>query len=379
MQSVAMGVYLQTTTHNPTWLGLVTMAGWMPSLLASPIGGALADRRRRQFIIQLCNTAMALAATALAVLVLTERLTPGIAVSLAIVEGFASAASWASWQSLLRDLVDVEEVMAAVSLSSAQFNLGRVIGPLAAGVLMAVGSPGWCFVVNAITFYFVVIAYMGVRSRPREIAPTDHKLFEQIRHGALTAWRTPGTRSPIVLVAVVAFTLSPFIAFVPTMAIEIFHAGATGTSWLVTAQGVGAVIAAIGMPSIARRTSRLAVIEGSVLVMIAATAAYAVAPSLPLSVMAMVVLGGAYIGALTGLNSTVQLLAPAAERSRILSLYTMSLSLAYPLGALLQSFVVKGWGLRETTVSSAVVMGIVVLYLRWRRPDFFRAMAATEK
>jgi predicted MFS family arabinose efflux permease len=220
---------------------------------------------------------------------------------------------------------------------------------------------------------------MGVRSRPREIAPTDLKLLEQIRHGAITAWRTAGTRSPIVLVAVVAFTLSPFIAFVPTMAIEIFHAGATGTSWLVTAQGVGAVIAAIGMPSVARRTSRLAVIEGSIAVMIIATAGYALAPSLPLSVMAMMILGGAYIGALTGLNSTVQLLAPAAERSRILSLYTMSLSLAYPLGAFLQSFVVKGWGLRETTASSAVVMGVVVVFLRWRRPQFFRVMAATEK
>jgi predicted MFS family arabinose efflux permease len=57
----------------------------------------------------------------------------------------------------------------------------------------------------------------------------------------------------------------------------------------------------------------------------------------------------------------------------------MSLSLAYPLGAFLQSFVVKGWGLRETTASSAVVMGVVVVFLRWRRPQFFRVMAATEK
>ena len=93
----------------------------------------------------------------------------------------------------------------------------------------------------------------------------------------------------------------------------------------------------------------------------------------------MVVLGGAYIGALTGLNSTVQLLAPAAERSRILSLYTMSLSLAYPLGAFLQSFVVEGWGLRETTASSAVVMATLFALLRWRRPDFFRVMGTTEK
>jgi MFS family permease len=377
MQSVAMGVYLQTTTHNPTWLGLVTMGAWLPSLFASPIGGALADRRRRQLIIQVCNLAMALAATALAVLVLMDRLSPLIAVLLAIVEGFASAASWASWQSLLRDLVSADEVMAAVSLSSAQFNLGRVIGPLLAGLTLALGSPGWCFVVNAASFYFVVVVYMGVRSTPRQVPPTEHHLWAQIRHGAHTAWRTAGTRSPIVMVAIVAFLLSPFIAFVPTMAIEIFHSGSTGTSWLVTAQGVGAVIAAVWMPNVARRTSRLAVIQGSVLVMVLAVVAYGLAPNLWLSVLAMVVIGGAYIGTLTGLNSTVQLLAPAAERSRILSLYTMSLSLAYPFGAFLQSFLVKSVGLRETTVASAIITALVVGGLRLRRPQFFTVMGAT--
>lgn len=371
-----MGVYLQTTTHNPTWLGLVTMGAWLPSLFASPIGGALADRHRRQVIIQVCNLAMALAATALAVLVLMSRLSPTIAVLLAIVEGFASAASWASWQSLLRDLVSADEVMAAVSLSSAQFNLGRVIGPLLAGVTLALGSPGWCFVVNAISFYFVVVVYLGVRSQPRVVPPTEHHLWAQIRHGAQTAWRTTGTRSPIVMVAIVAFLLSPFIAFVPTMAIEIFHAGATGTSWLVTAQGVGAVIAAVWMPNVARRTSRLAVIQGSIVVMVLAVAAYGLAPNLWLSVIAMVIIGGAYIGTLTGLNSTVQLLAPAAERSRILSLYTMSLSLAYPFGAFLQSFLVKSVGLRETTVASAIITALIIGALRLRRPVFFRVMGA---
>ena len=70
----------------------------------------MADRRRRQSIIQMCNLAMALAATALAVLVLMDRLSPLTAVLLAIVEGFASAASWASWQSLLRDLVSADEI-----------------------------------------------------------------------------------------------------------------------------------------------------------------------------------------------------------------------------------------------------------------------------
>ena len=96
------------------------------------MGGVIADRVVRQRWIQANNLVMALSASALATAELTHHLTPQLACYLAIVEGLAGSASWAAWQSLLPDLVDRDEVFAAVSLSSAQFNLGRIIGPLLA-------------------------------------------------------------------------------------------------------------------------------------------------------------------------------------------------------------------------------------------------------
>ena len=374
MQSVALGVYLQVTTHNAVWLGLLTLAAWLPSAIASPVGGALADRVSRERIIQVSNTVMALCATTLAVLYLTKHLQPIDAVLIAIVEGFASAASWASWQSLLRDLVETDEVLAAVSLSSAQFNLGRIIGPMLAGVVMGIGSPGWCFAINAGTFYFVVVIYAFIRSRPRVIVPAVGHLLDQIRHGAKTAMAVRGCRSPILSIAVIAFIMSPFISFIPTMAIEVFHKKEIGTSSLVTAQGVGAVIGAVLLPALAARSSRLRVLEGSLMVMIFSLAAYAASPTLAVAVALMVVVGAAYIGTLTGLNSTVQLHAPMSERSRILSLYTMSLSVAYPLGAFLQSFFVHRFGLRPVTLISAALMLVVFLVVRFFTPRFIAVM-----
>lgn len=374
MQSVAMGVYLQVTTHNAVWLGVLTLAAWLPSAIASPVGGALADRLSRERIIQISNLVMAACATTLAALYLTHHLQPIYAVLLAIAEGFASAGSWASWQSLLRDLVDTEEVLAAVSLSSAQFNLGRIVGPVLAGWVMGFGSAGWCFAINAATFYFVVAIYAMVQSRPRPATAVVGHLLDQIRHGAKTAWGTPGCRSPIITVAVTAFMMSPFISFIPTMAIEVFHAGAAGTSSLVTAQGVGAVLGALVLPALARRTTRLRVLEGSVVVFVVAVLGYAVSPTLVMAVVAMVIVGAAYIGTLTGLNSTVQLNAPISERSRILSLYTMSLSVAYPLGAFLQSFFVHRFGLRPVTLISAGLMLVIVASTRLFAPRFVAVM-----
>src|SRR5487761_2047332 len=297
MQTVALGIYLTETTHDAIWLGL-----------------------------------------------------------LAVAEGLCGSSSWAAWNSLLPDLVERDEVLAAVSLSSAQFNLGRIIGPLFASVALAFGSAGVCFAINAASFVVVVVMFAFVHS-PVRPAPTSRvRPWAEIVVGARQAWRVRGCRYPIVAVAIVALTVSPFIALVPAMAIQVLHAGRVGASWMVTAQGVGAVVGALVLPAVARRTSRVGVLRASVATALVADVLYGFAPNLGLAMGALVLLGGAYVGIMTGLNTTVQLHAPRNERSRILSLYT--LSLAYPIGALAQAAAARTWGVRPVTVVGAGVLAL---------------------
>ena len=377
MQTVALGVYLTETTHNALWLGLLTVCAWTPALIGAPLGGVIADRVSRQRWIQANNLVMALTASALASAELTHHLTPELACYLAIVEGLCSSASWAAWQSLLPDLVERDEVFAAVSLSSAQFNLGRIIGPLLAGVTLAFGSPGICFAINAASFVFVVVVFSFVRCAPRPRVTTPIRIWSETKYGARRAWSVKGCRYPILGIATVALIASPFIALVPAMAIQTLHTGRIGVSWLVTAQGVGAVIGALTLPALARRTSRIAVLRGSLATVALALALYGFAPTLALAVAALVVLGGAYVGTLTGLNTVVQLHAPTSERSRILSLYTLSLSMFYPLGALVQAALAKTYGVRPVTVADAVLLTLVLGVVTIWRPVFWGEMAST--
>lgn len=374
MQSVALGVYLTVTTHNPLWLGLLTLAAWLPALIGSPLGGIMADRYSRQRWIQFNNLIMAATASALAIAELTHHLSAPLACYLAIAEGFCSSASWAAWQSLLRDLVGPDEVFAAVSLGSAQFNLGRIIGPVLAAGTLAIGSPGWCFVANAVSFIIVVIAFSFVQSPWRERITTRLAILGETVVGVRMAWRTRGCRNAIIGVGIVALFVSPFITLVPAMAIDVLHSGKVGTSWLVTAQGVGAVIGALTLPAIARRTSRLAVLRGSMLAMALAESLYAYAPTLALSAVALVVLGASYVGTLTGLNTSVQLHAPSTERSRILSLYVLSLSLFYPIGAVIQSAFARDVGVRAVTLAAALMFGVLVALLSFFRPQYWLEM-----
>jgi MFS family permease len=365
MQTVALGVYLTETTHNAIWLGLLTVCAWTPALIGSPLGGVVADRISRQRWIQGNNLVMAITASVLATAALTHHLHPQLACYLAIVEGFCSAASWSAWQSLMRDLVNNDEILAAVSLSSAQFNLGRIVGP------------GLCFALNAASFIFVVIIFSFVRSPDRPKPTTSIRLWAETKFGAQRAWSVKGCRYPILGIGVVALIASPFIALVPAMAIQTLHAGQVGTSWLVTGQGVGAVIGAVTLPALAKRTSRIAVLRGSLMTVALALALYSLAPNLAWAVVALVPLGGAYVGTLTGLNTAVQLYAPTSERSRILSLYTLSLSIFYPLGALVQAAFAKIWGVRPVTLCDAGVLAFVLLVVTLFGSGYWGEMAVT--
>ena len=377
MQSVALGIFLTETTRNPLWLGLLTVSAWTPAIIGSPIGGVVADRWSRQRWIQMNNFIMACTASALAVAALTHRLTPELACYLAVGEGLCSSASWAAWQSLLRDLVDPDEVLAAVSLSSAQFNLGRIIGPVLASVALVLGSVGLCFLVNAASFIFVLIVFSFVRTPPRPKPTARVRFFAETLAGARRAWSVKGCRNPILAIGVIAIVASPFISLVPAMAIITLHSGKIGTTWLVTAQGFGAVAAALALPVIAKRTSRVLALRGSIAALALSLLLYAVAPSLILAIVAMVLVGGAYMGTLAGLNTSVQMHAPLAERSRILSLYTLSLSIFYPLGAFVQADLARSFGVRDVTLVSALVLVAVMGAVRIAGPEFWSDMGTS--
>lgn len=374
MQSVALGIYLTETTKNPLWLGLLTVAAWVPAIIGSPIGGVVAERWSRQRWIQVNNFIMACTASALAIAALTHHLSPELACYLAVAEGLCSSASWPAWQSLLPDLVEHDEVLAAVSLSSAQFNLGRIVGPVCASLALVLGSVGVCFAVNAASFIFVLVIFSFVRSAPRPKATTKLRFFADTMVGVRSAWAVKGCRNPILGIGVVALIASPFIALVPAMAIIVLHSGKVGTTWLVTAQGVGAVSAALTLPILAKRTSRLRVLHISLISLASALALYALSPNIVCSMVAMVLVGGAYMGTLAGLNTSVQVHAPRAERSRILSLYTLSLSVFYPLGAVTQAALAKSFGVRDVTIVTAGLLALVLIALKFFNPSFWREM-----
>lgn len=368
MQSVALGVVVTASTHNALWTGLVAAAAFLPMGLLAPLGGAVADRvdRRRWLVV----TTLGEAGFAVVLAVLAAgHAEPGAMVFVAFCGGVCSAVGFPAYQAMLPDLVPRDDLLAAVSLSSAQFNLGRVVGPALAGVVLVVGSAAWAFAVNAVSFGAVVVALLLLRIPRQEPVTDDHQgVVARMVAGARVAMAEPGCRSAVLLIAVVALVGSPFIALVPAVAYEGLHRGSGATSLLVTAQGVGAVVGALSLAGMARVLGRRRLLVRALLAFPVALVCYGLAPTVLSATVAIVVVGATYIGVLSGLNTVVQLRAPTAARARVLGVYMMALGTIYPIGAIVEGALARVVGIHEVTVGAGVVLVLVMTALFRLRP-----------
>ena len=350
MQTVALGILVFARTDQPAWTGLVAAAGFLPIGLLAPLGGALADRLdRRRWLIVTTLAEMAFASI-LAALAAVGHDPPGVLVLLSFLGGASGAIGFPAYQAMVPDLVPTADLLGAVSLSSAQFNLGRVIGPALAGLALLSHNYGLVFGINAVSFGAVVVALTLVRLPPPSVSPVALGMASRIAAGARAAMAEPGCRAAIGLIAVVALLASPFIALVPAMAGVVHRQGIgvpVATALLVTAQGVGAVVGALALPSLAERVGRATMLRTALFVLPLLLTAYGLAPTLWLSAMALLGVGAGYIAVLSGLNTVVQLRAPVDARGRVLSIYMMGLGIVYPLGAVLQGSVANHVGVRR--------------------------------
>jgi predicted MFS family arabinose efflux permease len=288
--------------------------------------------------------------------------------------GCMTAVGIPAYQAMLPDLVEPDDLLAAISLTSAQYNFGRVVGPALAGLVIALGSYTMAFALNAASFFAVIIALLFVRLPPPVPDGDDSGLWSRIKDGARAAAQEPGCRLAILLIGVAAFLLSPFIALVPAVALKLFDTERTGTAVLITAQGIGAVAGALALAPLAMRYGRRHTLVVNLLVLPGLLTLYALTPTLWLAAIAIFAVGAGYIGILSGLMTVVQLRTPAAVRGRVLSLFMVALGTIYPIGAVVQGALGDKIGLRPTTISCAALFFALFATLVVRKPHLIDAL-----
>jgi MFS family permease len=375
METVAIGVYVTQATGQAAWTGTVAALTYVPTVLLGPFGGALADRfDRRRFLVGV-TLFQTLLAVLLTVLAATGQLSVPAVATIVLLAGCAFAVAMPAVQAMTPDLVGTDDLLGAMSLGAAQFNLGRVVGPALAGLVITAGGLAWAFGFNVVSFGAVLVALALVRVPPLPRADgKPARVLRTIAEGVVAARRDPGIRTALLLLLATTFLVSPFIGLVPAVAIKVFGRGAPGTSALVTAQGIGAVCAALAAAPLAARLGRRRVLVLALLLVGPAAVLYGLAPTFPLAVVAIALLGFVYLAVLSGTSTVCQLRAPRELRARIASLFMLGVGGGHALGLVVQGWLGDQVGLPAVTAVTGLLLAGIVLAVRLARPDLLEAM-----
>lgn len=373
METVALGYSVADTTGRASWSAVVAAAGFVPGAVVGPIGSAMADRLRRRRVLIVTNAIAAVIAAVLAWWVGTGDATPAGLALLAFVAGAVVMFGFPSFQVSLPDMVPREQLVAAVGLSNAQWNLGRIVGPSLAALAIAVGGIElalWC---NAFSFLAVIVAVALVRlpHRPGARRP----VFASLADGVRFARTTPAMRRMVVVMLAVVFVGAPFIALVPQIATNVFGGGEASTSILVTCQGIGAVAAAVTLGSVTARLGSWRVLVVSSFAFCAALVVYGSAPVFTVAAFGLVLVGLTYGFAFTSFAGIAQQLAPDEMRGRVLAVNSFVLGTMYPLGLLVQGVIADATSLRIVTAGSGAVLAVLLVVLGTHRPDLLAPAA----
>lgn len=337
-------VLTQLTHNDATALGIVMSLQFGPQLVLLPLAGPAADRMDRRKLLVATQALMGVLAFALGVLTIAGWAVLWHVYLLAFLLGCVTAFDAPARQTFVGDLVGETDLSNAVALNATSFHAARLIGPAAAGIFVAELGAGWAFMLNAASFGAVVLALVLLRKR--ELHPRGRPVEEQgeFAQGLRYVWRRPDLVAVLAMMFLVSTFGLNFAIFIPTMAVESFHAGAKQFGTLASLMGAGSVAGALFAAGQDR--PRLAILLGGAAIFGAASAFSALAPNLWIFGVALVLTGAAAQVYMTSTNSLVQLSTERVMRGRVMAILLAIMLGCTPLGAPVVGWVADNFGPR---------------------------------
>jgi MFS family permease len=335
MQTVALSWLVYRLTGSTLLLGTVGFASQIPILLVAPLGGTMADRNNRQRIVIGTQVASMVLAFLLAALTLTGKVQVWHILVLATLLGVANAFDIPARQAFLVDMVGKEDLMNAIALNSTMFNGARIVGPAVAGILVAMIGEGWCFFANAVSYIAVIVGLMMMQvQRPVQKPPSGSPLTHILEGFRFVAHTRP-IRAILLLLGLISLVAMPYTVLMPVFADRILHGGARGLGILMSATGVGALLAALtlasrtGVRGLGRWVAYSSGGFGAALVLFASSRSFWLSAAL------LVPAGFCMMLQMASSNTLVQTMAPDHLRGRVMSVYSMMFMGMAPFGALM--------------------------------------------
>jgi MFS family permease len=255
----------------------------------------------------------------------------------------------------------------AIALNSTMVNGSRIVGPTIGGILIAAFGEGWCFLVDAISYVFVVASLLMMDLKPTP-ARVEAKVLTELRHGFNYVRGSLPIRTALIVLAIVSTMAMPYTVLMPAFVDEALHGGPGTLGLLMTASGAGALAGGIYL------ASRQSVVGLGRIVMLATLCfgagliAFAFASSLWLALLALPIVGAGFVVQMAATNTVLQTLVDDNLRGRVMAFYTMAFFGTAPIGSLVAGVAADRFGVRATIAFSGVACIAAGLWLATRLP-----------
>jgi len=352
MQRVAQSWLVLEISGSGTAVGLVVALQALPVLVGGPYGGVVADRVDKRRLILFLQVGMGVLALTLGLLVVTGAVVLWQVFALAFLLGLATCFENPARQSFILEMVGPEHLRNAVSLTAVLVNVARMVGPAVAGVLIAAGGTGLCFLVNAATFAAVVLSLATMDTARLHPAPPTARAPGQLREGLQYVRRSPELAVPLAMMALVGCLAFEFQIVLPVLAQQTFAAGGQGYGFMTAAMGAGAILGGLAVAARSRSGPRALVVSAAAFGL--SLAAVAAAPSLELALVGLAVTGAASVWFQSTGSATLQLNAAPSMRGRVMALWTVAFLGSTPIGGPIAGFVADRLGGRAGLLLGAV-------------------------
>jgi MFS family permease len=379
IQQVALAWLVYRLTESIFLLGLTGFLLNIFYLLLGPVGGITADRLPRLKLLIAIDLFLAACSGLLAVMAAAHVSSIGAYLAVAALIGAANAFEMPVRQTLIREIVEERAlVTSALGVSAMVFNVGRMVGPAIAGVVLAFLSEAWCFLINALTYFGIIAALIAMRlpaSPPRPMpAGTGPMGFSASLHVLLAF---PAVRYLLPSVVAIGLFATPYVPLMPSIVAHFFDGRSSTVGLLMSAAGLGALASATYLslqPGYGRQirlvtTAPLAV--GSVLV------AFAWSRVWPLSLLLLAALGASVLVSVNATNALLQQSVPNEWRGRAVGLYSMSFAGTAPIGNIVTGSLAERIGLAATLSLNGALIVAAGLFARWRlhnHPEALRGL-----
>jgi predicted MFS family arabinose efflux permease len=355
MQEVAQNWLVLSLTNSPFLLGLDAFLGDIPIFLFSLVGGVLADRIDRRFILIGSQVVQMISAALLATLIWTKHVQIWHILCLSFVVGTAQSFGGPAYSALVPSLVEREDVPNAIALNSIQFNLARVIGPVLGGLALKYVGSAWCFALNSLSFLAVIVSLLRLNinfSPPR----TGESIMTSMKQG-FTFISAQGAMATLILIAFCMTLLGiPTITFLPVFAKIVFGRDATTYVMFLAASGLGSITGALAVAWMGDIKNKGRVALSALVVMGVGMVGFSQSRSVVLSCIMLFFTGSVLMCAFAMIASLVQLITPNDMRGRVMSVYNVAFRGGMPFGSVL-----TGWLVPMLTAPTVLTVNGLVL------------------